>query len=510
MANLGNLYTDKTGILKHREWRGVKDTAYDYYRWLITWKDLIMFVGRDPVVTVKAIFRYRWMTSYLSAPAYIDRHMLGLRGTPLRVGHMHFNAIIKAITDLLHDSLAADENLNGPNELSKKILCIDELIPPQIMAGFPNLRTIPIQAAPYFICSMVDKNICYPYIDAAENFGIPADVCPLPSGEAGCAIENDYPKFGKCMITNNMPCDGSIMTSSYQDKIFKLPSHVLAIPLRYNDDVDADTYTIAELLDCIHYIEEQTGETYDWDACRQACEIYNQQTHYENEKWDINKTPYPQVTGCTLWIYRLYSFQMAAGVVPALVKVDKKVNKLITKAYEEHTPNIPEIRHRAVIWSCPANYYTDFPRWLEECWGIVGLMDMETMVSNVPIDTSTHESILLGIGQTYQRATMRRHTNGGYKNALDELWDVVEDFDADLIIMYDQVSCKGMDGLQGMFDEQAKERDINMIWVQQDLMDARTISRREMREQVNKYMTTVMNEEPLDPTLLDFDDSLAW
>ena len=61
-----------------------------------------------------------------------------------------------------------------------------------------------------------------------------------------------------------------------------------------------------------------------------------------------------------------------------------------------------------------------------------------------------------------------------------------------------------------MFDEQARERNINFIWVQQDLMDPRTISRRDMRNQVNSYMTSVLREEPLDPTLVDFDDCDAF
>ena len=93
---------------------------------------------------------------------------------------------------------------------------------------------------------------------------------------------------------------------------------------------------------------------------------------------------------------------------------------------------------------------------------------------------------------------------------MDELWRVAEEYDVDTIIMYDQISCKGMDGLQGIFDDQARERNYNFIWVRQDLMDCRTISRADMRAQVNAYMTSVLREEPLDPTLVDFDDSEAW
>lgn len=72
------------------------------------------------------------------------------------------------------------------------------------------------------------------------------------------------------------------------------------------------------------------------------------------------------------------------------------------------------------------------------------------------------------------------------------------------------VAGKGMAGLNGVFDDQARERDVHFIRVQQDLMDCRTISRRDMREQVNKYMTSVLQEKPVDPTLVDFDDTQAW
>ena len=41
-------------------------------------------------------------------------------------------------------------------------------------------------------------------------------------------------------------------------------------------------------------------------------------------------------------------------------------------------------------------------------------------------------------------------------------------------------------------------------------MDPRTVSRKAMRDRVNRYMTTVFRAEPLDPTLVDYDDDLTW
>lgn len=509
MKGLGDLHQSKTGLLKHREWRGFKDTLYDFYRWLITWKDMIKMVLKAPVATVKGLWKYRWMSSYLTAPSFVDRHTEGLRGPQLRMTHLHFNMIIKHATGLLNTSFVADEKSYPKNKLSKKIVCIDELIPVEFMAGFPNLTVVPVQTMPIFLSSMVDQKVVPPYLDAVENYGVPADVCPLPSAEAGVAVEDDYPKFGTCMVVCNMPCDGSIMTSSFQDRRFKLTTHVYNVPLRYTEE-EVQEYAVKELKEMIKFVEEQTGEKFDWDAFLSALESYNKQLDYELEKWDINKTDYPQMTGATFWLYRLYYYHLSGGYDKRFLKVDKKVNKIMLKAYEKKTPVSKEMRHRAVVWSCPANYYTSFANWLENCWGINVVMDMETMISYIKFRTDTHEHALQDLAKTYQRATMRKHTKGGYRNVVDELWRIVEEYNADTVIMYDQISCKGMDGLLGTFEDQARERNINFIWVQQDLMDSRTISRRDMREQVNKYMTTVLQEKPVDESLLDFDDSQAW
>ena len=76
--------------------------------------------------------------------------------------------------------------------------------------------------------------------------------------------------------------------------------------------------------------------------------------------------------------------------------------------------------------------------------------------------------------------------------------------------MYNHVSCKNFAGLQGLFEDQARQRGIHLIWVEHDLMDPRTVSRKAMRDRVNRYMTTVFRAEPLDPTLVDYDDDLTW
>ena len=71
------------------------------------------------------------------------------------------------------------------------------------------------------------------------------------------------------------------------------------------------------------------------------------------------------------------------------------------------------------------------------------------------------------------------------------------------------VACKNMATVQGLLDDQGRQRGYDLIWVEHDLMDPRTVSRRTMRDKVNNYMRTVKRAEPVDPSLCDFEDDIC-
>ena len=189
------------------------------------------------------------------------------------------------------------------------------------------------------------------------------------------------------------------------------------------------------------------------------------------------------------------------------MKSCRKVNKLLMESYERREEAwVGKMRYRGIVWSCPAHYYANFSNWLANCWGINVLVEMESLNFTKPLETEDKEEALRDLARLYERMVMRRHTNGGYQHVVDELWRQCEAWNANFIIMYQNVACKNMATVQGILDEQGRERGYHMIWIEHDLMDPRTVSRKTMREKVNEYMRTVMRAEPLDPTLCDFDD----
>ena len=192
-------------------------------------------------------------------------------------------------------------------------------------------------------------------------------------------------------------------------------------------------------------------------------------------------------------------------------KTDLRVTKMMLKGYEQDkAANAPKPKYRCLVWACPAHYYTNFTYWTQHCWGVTCVNDMEAMLSYLPITIGDKEQALADLVRCYEKMMMRSHTNGGYVNLLDECWKMCEKFHTNIVIMYDHVSCKNVGGLHGLFEDQARERGIHLIWIPHDVMDPRTVSRREMREAFSQYMVTVLNEKPLDPTLLDYEDTLSW
>ena len=507
---LGRLYKKGSMSTVRREWRGVADTAYDFYEWLRMWGMLLGTFSKDLIPALNSVLHYRWMMSYLCCVGFMDKNTMGQRGSALKMSHLMIFDIFRYVAENLVLQAKGDAKNGNSAELNRKVVLFDEMTMGQLMAGFPDLIGIPYQLFAVFLVSEIDQLTCVPYIDAVESFGLPADCCPVPSSECGALVLDALPHMGKCFISSSMPCDGSTMASSYMARRFPdLPVFHLCFPVRYEDEETVQC-AAEDIKACIKFIEEQTGAKWSWDAYFSAMKRFNTETSYELEKWAVNQTAYPQIIGPCYELFRKWNYEMDGGIDPRVMNTFKKVNKIMLKAYERKEEAWPgKMKYRAIVWSCPAHYYANFSNWLANCWGVNVLVEMESLNFTKPLETEDKEEALRDLGRLYERMVMRRHTNGGYQHVVDELWKQCEIWDVDIIIMYQNVACKNMATVQGILDDQAREQNRKMIWIEHDLMDPRTVSRRQMRDKVNEYMRTVMHAEPVDPTLVDFEDEIC-
>ena len=508
--SLGRLYAKGAMATVRREWRGIKDTAYDFYEWARMWGMLLMTFSKDLIPALNGALWYRWMISYFCCHGFMDKNIMGLRGSNLRMSHLLIYDVFRYVAENLVLSAKCDTKNGNSGALNQRTVLFDEMTMGQIMAGFPDLYGFPHQLLAVFLVSEIDQLTCVPYIDAVESYGLPADCCPVPSSECGALVTDSLPHMGSCFLSSSMPCDGSTMASSYYSRRFPdVPVFHLCFPVRYMDE-ETVQMGAEDIKACIKFIEEKTGAKWNWDAYFTQIKRFNMETDYELQKWEVNKSAYPQLLGPCYELFRKWNYEMDGGADPRVEKTMKKVNDILMKAYENKEEAWPgKMKYRAIVWSCPAHYYANFSNWLANCWGVNVLVEMESLNFTKHLETEDKEEAMRDLARLYERMVMRRHTNGGYQNVVDELWKQCEDWNAKLIIMYQNVACKNMATVQGVLDDQGRERGYDLIWVEHDLMDPRTVSRRTMRDKVSEYMRTVMRAEPVDPSLVEFDDEVC-
>ncbi len=511
---LGDFYSHGK-VRKRREWRGIKDTWYDYTRWLWIMKTLSLFLMKPR--NIKGLFRYRWMVNYFAVPMMVDRHTQGLRGEYLRICHLEQDLIIEDVAKLLDNLFRGDRKLGNDTEFSKKVCLVDENEMTAILMGFPNVKGLSRETPATYVSVLLNQSAALHYIDVAQEYGLSGDVCPMPEAEAGVSIDDDYPVLGACAVQCNTTCDGSLMGNGVISKRLELedgiPVFQLAAPLRHREE-DVQEYAAQEVRNAIAFIEEHTGEKWDWKYYFECAKRVNESTRHRMDWLDMNKTDYPQVFGSNLALYTETNYMAICGKIPAFVETDRKISALAEQAYKAKKRAAKEYRHRAIVWGVQSHFYMDFLVWLLNCWGIVPLTDMLSMVSTKMIaeeDTpENRKQAIYDMAWLTENMIMRNRTHGGYKVLLDELWEFCEEFNADMVILWEHMSCKALDGMHGQFEEKARERGIKLMWVNHDLFDPRIVSRQGVRDQVNRYMRSVMREEPIDPSLEVLPDEHSW
>ena len=514
---LGEILEDKTQLYKHREWRGVKDTFYYMYMiWGYNYVHMVTDIlkySNNPIDFFKGTWRYRWMgQTYLPVIHWFDRGLQGMRGPALAASAWHYRAMVSASIQQICNFFNADTRLHGgrENDAYKHTFLAKEttwggMFYPWMDAGY---RYVPIEMIPYFVTCHVNSHTVLNYIDAAQSIGLPGDPCPMCQAEAGIYVLDDVPDSSPLVITCNEACDGSVGTAILQDWFIDKPLFALPLPMQFDDPL-VKKYCMKEIEECWKFIEEQTGVPFDWESMKKRLELQNKLQRDEWEKWEVaGKTDYYPVNGVAQALFRIFNTQY--GIQGDFWdEASEKVKKIMYKCVEKKINPFPQTRHRVLAWSCAPLYYSNWCTWAYNCWGLNTIINMDSLMFDMEVRTDSYENMLEDVATYHMWAPMRRMAVGGMHHIF-ELWDYMEKFNCDMVAMYDQLQCKGMQGVHGLFEDEFRRRDIRAFWMPHALPDCRTVSRAEIRRLINDYMTTVMHEEPLDPSLLDFDDSMTW
>ena len=351
------------------------------------------------------------------------------------------------------------------------------------------------------------RNSIY-YLDACAEAGVPLDTCTFPQIGAGTALRHDFIEGFPCAILSNLTCDPMLAANAVIQEQLNVPTFYLDHPYRFKTPDGRRSFS-SQMRDLVKFLEKHTGHTLDWDKLKAICERYNQMQEMELERWEHNYGPNPPIPADLLLNIHLKLLGPLSGTEEGLAMMRRQL-ELTRIASANNESCVPNQKYRAVLWNPPPGSYWNFINWIGQCWGVNVLCDMETFGNFEFIDTSSEEALFDTLGSKTMYATMSRHTRGDLNNYFDDLFKLCELSHPDFIIQADHVGCHPVNAIRGLLNEECQKRGIKLLRFEQDLGDVRVTSHQGVRDQVNSFMTNVMNATPLKQSLMVFDDSNEW
>ncbi len=464
----------------------------NYKHWCINWFLISKMAMVDPIPVVAGMLKYTWIFDLMKINGMRAMYLDKRTGANVAQVNSQITYIIKETCDMIGYGLANPD----------KVVLMENMVPKEILIGM-DLHGLVVET-PGAILPKLDQFTGLRYLDAAEDKGLALDTCGLPRFTTGVSLLDEIPD-ACCMVTSNLPCDGGLASyETIQERLGDVPTYRLSVPYNFRDD-ESQVAFAADLQGLVEFLEENTGHKMDWDRLKQVCKNYNELAEIELERWELIKLDNPPLTNDAVWFAHYWNLNVSSGTEET-TKHHRKLLEMAKKAKAKGQPSFPNLKYRTIMWNPPPSGYGHMWNWLERCWGIAVVMDLETCGSMEFIDTSSNETMLKGLGRRYMWGTMAKHTRGPAANLLGDLYTSIKDYKADFVLYPAHVGCKNSMSMESVMREGLKKMDVPLCLFKYELLDNRVASRQDIRNSISKFMTEVMHATPLDESLLIIDD----
>ncbi len=485
----------KAALDKNKQ-ANLHDQWIDFKYWLKMWAASMSLTKVESGKTTDAMFRYPWILDELKTTHLAKTLARGRTGASKEALYRELVLTTKAAVEGLQNIITDPEHT----------VMTHDMIPSEITQAM-GIKVFLVEAAANVI-GLDDQHAPEKYLDAMYAQGLPDNTCTYSTQTPGMFAVDEYFKKASCLIATNMPCEAHFEGYSMMIKEMGIPTYWLDVPYNFHPgDPGAKTF-VEDIKGMVAFLEEHTGKKMNWVRLKEVCERKNELTKMRTQLWDLNRALNPPLTGDALYYAYMPAFHLAASTQED-VDLYKRITALALRNYASQTPCFENIRYRTVMWSTPPFDYAGIYGWVERCWGIEIVNDMEEFGTAYTIDTSTPDTMLEGLANCWCDAAMARHMRGPAENWIDGLNTLNDMYQPDFILDMNHLNCRGYTSLTGFLNEWGKDH-VPVCVCDYNFFDTRVVSRQGMRTQINNFMFNVMHADPLDPSLLEFDDSQAW
>ncbi|MGE5422794.1 MAG: 2-hydroxyacyl-CoA dehydratase subunit D [Ignavibacteriales bacterium] len=322
-----------------------------------------------------------------------------------------------------------------------------------------------------------------PYlVEVAENAGIPIENCSAQKLLVGCMLTEQMAP-PSMIVSASHPCDTGVSVYQSVEYLTNVPMFVFDCP--YWKDDDSYQYYVENMWDFIAFLEKNLEKKIDWDKLREALDRVNKFNYYLQEMTEMHRAiPCP---GSTSSLILSWVFREGAMRSPHAVEAAKELYQTVKKRFDNGQGVVKKEKIRVIWWDPTMAFFLYLFKWMEDEFGAVVVTDFVGRVSQVPIDTSTPESMVEGMAKTQMHLAMGRQCHGPIEFVTGELAKCVEEYQPDCIIFSRHNGCKhGWSALR-IAQDYVKKINMPALFLSIDIMDKRHTSEQEIKRQIGEF-----------------------
>lgn len=337
------------------------------------------------------------------------------------------------------------------------------------------------------IMSLGTPEVCWQYVDVAEENGTPPDLCVLDKFMFGALLRNEMPQ-ADFIVTASAPCDSSRVGYQMFEQLTDCPVYRLDAPV--DDSPEAHAYYAGELRKLIGFLETQTGRRFDPDRLREVCEESNRTTAALLELFELKRArPCPHPASVTFSSYMTILNSLGT---PSLTRYIELLRDDAAAAVRKHQGAVPNEKHRVLWYYVPVTFDFELSQWLQESFQAAVIIDLlSAFFREEPIDTANVDTMLLGLARRGLETTMGRLRVNSAK-LTDRFLRDYADFGADCVVFPAPVGCKHVWAWLSLLREVCRAEGIPICAFDLDWMDSRVRPQESIRATIEEFFTTVM------------------
>lgn len=339
------------------------------------------------------------------------------------------------------------------------------------------------------IMTLGTPDVCWQYVDRAEEHGTPPEICVLDKFLLGALLSNEMPT-ADFIVTASAPCDSSRIGYQMFEQLTDCPVYRLDAPA--DDSPEAHAYYASELRRLIAFLEAQTGRRLDPDRLREVCKESNRATEALLDLFDLKRArPSPHPGSVT---FNSYMAVLNSLGLPGLTRYLEFLRDDATDAVRHGRGAVANEQHRILWYYVPIVFDLEMHDWLGERFNAAVVIDiLSSFFRQEPIDTTNVDTMLLGLARRGLEATMGRMRMSAADLTERFLRDYA-DFGADCVLFPAASGCKHVWAWLGLLQEVCRERSIPLYAFDLDWMDSRVRPVESIRAGIEEFFETIMRQ----------------